>query len=215
MVLNDDYSISIRMESVRELEIIEKHLKRDFSTLKTHLESLTLIIPKIELPMIYDQEVLNDEILKKVRTYFKTMEFIKSYSSTITKFFVYSTLSEKGRMVFEIPNEKLQAELQKILVLTKIFFIPDKEYSLYLPWNSVVLLHALVRFPNEMNEEYLTFMVEKWLPSNTYHKNLSLEIELEDNEEKNEKRNKKENKEEEKEKGVSMKKKSKNLLEFL
>ncbi len=178
MVLNEDYSINIQMESERDLEILEKHLKRDISTIRSNREELSIRIPKLELPAIYDQEVLPEEIVKKILNNFRTKEFIQSYITKITSYFKYATMTQEGRMVFEIPSDRQQAELQRILVVTKIFFIQEQEHILYLPWNSVLLVQALVRVPTELREQIVEFMLDTWQKTNAYHRNMALEIEL-------------------------------------
>lgn len=190
MLINSDMNLLVTVDSTRDLEILAKNVRRDMPTIKTDTENLQLIISKNELPKIFHSKILSEELTKELSKYFRTIEFLRSYLSTMKDYLNYSVITEEGRLLFNLPNELLTTEIQRILIISKIFFIQEDVNTLYLPWNSILLLRSFIDFPKNLNEQLLSFIIQKWQPSNSYHKNLSFEGEL-----KNDLRKKADNKE--------------------
>ena len=178
MSLSSDMNLLITLQSLRDLEILAKNVKKDIPNLKTNPENLQLVIPRYELPKVFNSKILSEELTKEITKYFKTIDFLKTYLLVLKNYLNYTVITEEGRLLFNLPNELITAEIQRILIISRILFIQENINSLYLPWNSVLLLRSFIDFPNVVNEQFLNFIIQKWLPSNAYHKNLSFESEL-------------------------------------
>jgi hypothetical protein len=182
--ITEDKSLIIQLESIRDLEIVSKHVKRDIPTVKSDSNNLTMTIHKSDLPKLVNQDILTKTVSDKVNEYFKTKEFLKMNLKNIEKFLNYGLINEKGRLEVILPNEQMTEEIQKILLISKIFFIQEGKTKVQLPWNSILFIQAFITFPKDHQEQYLDFAVKNWLPSNAYHKIMAFEIELEEKQEK-------------------------------
>jgi hypothetical protein len=178
MEINQDMNLVITLETSRDLEILGKHVKRDIPRSKIDFEKLQLIIPNYELPKVFNSKIFSEELNRIILKYFKTPEFLKSYLSKLIEYLKYSSFTEEGRLLFNLPNEIITKELQRILLISKVFFIQESINGLYLPWNSVLLINSFINFPNELKDPFLKFVIKKWLPSNSFHRNISFENEL-------------------------------------
>lgn len=176
--LMNDMSLKVKLTSLRDLEIVAKYLKREEISFKTDNEQFNIVISKHELVNFYDQLTFREEIKSKIHKFFRSVKFIKSYLINLEQYLNYSHINDIGRLVFLLPNESISLKIQRILLISKIYFIQLDNNSIYLPWNSVLYLNSFITFQYDLKTQYLNFLVQKWQMSTTYHRSVRFEKEI-------------------------------------